>query len=213
MEYPEGLLPRRHYRLIDADALPKSAVFLRRLNLGCDSIELDEFGEIPASVLLGHESLSKLDGLSINLCGDFQPEHLRLRVTGVVGENDPSRYWQPGEAAVAPNAVQFESLTDICPAYLRLESCHELAFPARDEASLQHATSFSGRVRIVHRPTITNYWHFEVVFHDGDGSIVGANKSSWKSKAYAFVFRQLLQSGGVTLDPIPCPDIPAASIV
>ena len=208
MSYPTQLLPEVHYRLIDTEALPGGAVLLRRLDYDCAEIPLDDFGEVPATVIVGHESLSKADGLSVSLCGVYRPEHLSLRATKSETCPEPGHYWCPGDPVPRESEIVFERLKDYCPGRLKLESVHRTPFPTKNDQVGQSAERLSGQVAVEHAPTVTNFWHFEIRFYQDGTKRVGRSKSAWKRKAHAFVLRNLVTALQVGAVGIECPPIP-----
>lgn len=210
MDYPEELLPQPGFRYIDVDQLSDLAVLLRRIDTRCGDIELDAFGELPAQHFVGHESLSKLNGLSVSLCGIFRPEHLRLRVAETAQCPQPHLYWEPGEIPCTVEGIDCEEVEEICAAYLPVGGWHRKKFPVRDEVEKEPSNPLSGRIRIVHRPTVSNYWHCELQFFEAELTPITDNKAKWKKKAFSFVYRDACATGAISLTPIECEAIPSS---
>lgn len=107
--------------------------------------------------------------------------------------------------------VAFDLLEECCPAYVRFSWWHERRFPVRDEIASLESAAFSGRVHVLHKPTMTNFWHFELEFRESEETILSNNSAKWKKKMYEFVCRDAVTGGGVVLDlDMPqCEPIPA----
>ena len=206
MGYPEELLPKSCYIRIDTDRLDTDAVFLRRIDVACNAIPYDDFGELPASVFIGNESIRKINGLSLSLCGIFLPKHFVYKVLPSEKCPDPNAYWEPGTDCCRKEDIAFDFIDEYCTAYLPAENWHRKRFPLRNEFEMRDSYSFSGTILIEHRPTKSNFWHFELTFYEDVESfrIMKKNKSEWQKKAYMFVFNDLVSSGGILFDSVPC---------
>ena len=206
MEYPEELLPKTSYIHIDADRLDADAIFLRRIDVSCDEVPYDDFGELPASVFVGNESIRKINSLSLSLCGIFLPKHFVYRVIPSEKCPDPNAYWEPGTECCIKEDIAFDVIDGYCTAYLPVEKWHKKRFPMRNEFEMRESCPFSGTILMEHRPTQSNFWHFELGFYEDVGSlrIMKQNKSEWQKKAYMFVYHDLVSSGGILFGSVPC---------
>ncbi len=208
MNYPPELLPQDRYRIMDTADLPGSVILLRRLNYRCGHVPFDDFGELPAKVLLGHESLSKAGGLSLNMCGVYRPEHLQLRARPSVACPGPDNYWYPGDWLPSVDDIDFERDPACCPARLHLADVHGMPFPTKNDQLAQSGHTVSGLLKAEHRPTLANFWHFELQFYGDEGKPVTGSGTAWKRKAYEFVVRNLVQHVHVDGWEFECAPVP-----
>ena len=166
--YPDRLLPQPAYLLIDGDQVLAGAVARRtpeHLPL------LAEDGKI----LVGQLSSPTEDiarGFSVNLLGQFLVEDIgwRLLLDSLYAD------WQEGGTGLMPQLEEYE--------YKPLETWNYYWLDIGD----LHGVSFAGSGNqytccVCHKPTRSNYWHFELHFHDEDGAVVSNMSSSQKSKA------------------------------
>ncbi|GAB6091093.1 hypothetical protein JCM12856_26870 [Spirochaeta dissipatitropha] len=157
MDYPRQLLPAPNFRLIDVDQLDTASVCIRRIDVA-------------------NESTRKMNGLSVSLAGLFLPEHFKFRVVPSDRCPEPNECWRPGDRCVEPRDVTTEIETVYSVVYLPLCKWHRKPFPVRDEVHENISTSLSGVIRMVHCPTVINFWHFEIQFGGaaaGDGIFAG----------------------------------------
>jgi len=207
MVYPSHLIPKRTYRLIADSALGEGSILLRRISTEQEKIPLDDFGEVPTSVFLGSESLSRLNGLSLNLLGVFLPSDISVRAIPAPECPDPHAYWNPGSYVPAASDIDFEMLDDVAALYLSYSWWHEQRFPVKDEVNFSSGMMFSGQTRVTHRPTVTNFWHLELHFAFSDGSAIQNSKATWKKKAYEFVLRDAISARKSAISTRPLPHV------
>ena len=213
MEYPEHLVPRPFYTRIDTTVIPDGAVFLRRIGTEYGSVVVDELGELSVSTFLGTESLTRMNGLSVNIQGVFRVEDIHIKPVTLKSGGSPDEQWKPGVWLPAVNDVEWEYLTEVTAVRLPFSWWQLRPFPMRDEVELDELWRMSGRTQWTHAPTVTNFWHFELHFVDmHSGDPVRNTKSKWKKKAYEFVLRDALSTpGAISVEAIPfVPVSPAA---
>lgn len=205
MEYPGHLIPRPYYTRIDTADIPERAVFLRRIETENGHIHFDELGELPVSTFLGTGSLTRLNGLSVNIQGVFRIEDVHVRALKLSSGGSPDEQWGPGVTIPAVNDVEWEYLSNVAAVRLPFSWWQLRPFPLRDEIDLDEKWKMSGRTMWMHVPTVTNFWHFELHFVDvRSGDSVRSTKSNWKKKAYEFVLRDALSTpGAVEVGELP----------
>ena len=55
-------------------------------------------------------------------------------------------------------------------------------------------TYFEFSVQVCHRPTVANYWHFELDIYDGDGIIIEQTKRAWEKMICSEIFSRIQQT-------------------
>lgn len=213
MEYPDRLIPRPFYTRIDTTVIPEGAVFLRRIGTENRSVVVDELGELPVSTFLGTESLTRMNGLSVNIQGVFRVEDIHIKLVTLKSGGSPDEQWKPGVWLPAVNDVEWEYLTEVTAVCLPFSWWQLRPFPMRDEVELDELWRMSGRTQWTHAPTVTNFRHFELHFVDmHSGDPVRNTKSKWKKKAYGFVLRDALSTpGAISVEAIPFVPVPPAA--
>jgi hypothetical protein len=140
------------------------------------------------------------------LCGIFLPKHFVYKVLQSEKCPDPNAYWEPGTDCCRKEDITFDFIEEYCTAYLPVEKWHKKRFPMRNEFEMRESYPFSGTILMEHRPTQSNFWHFELGFYEDVGTlrIMKKNKSEWQKKAYRFVYNDLVSSDGILFDSVPC---------
>lgn len=199
MEYPAHLIPQLYFTLIDTADVPDGAVFLRRVRTSRGMIPVDEFGEIPASVFLGSDSVSRMNGLSVNMQGIYTVQDIPFRAVYLSDGSSPDAIWKPGDWTPIVEDVVCEYLPESGAVHLPFSWWQSRRFPTKDEFNLPGLQKMSGRTVWTHCPTVTNFWHFELRFTVVSGEPIKTSKSRWKRKAFEFVLRDALSSGDVAV--------------
>lgn len=166
--YPDRLLPQPAYLLIDGDQALEGAVARRTPE------HLPLLGE-DGKILVGQLSSPTEDiarGFSVNLLGQFEVADIGWRLLAPTLFAD----WKEGETGLMPQPGEYE--------YKAAGTWNYYWLDIRD----LHGVSFVGAGKqytccVCHKPTRSNYWHFELHFHDEDGAVVSQMSSGQKGKA------------------------------
>lgn len=197
MRYPDRLMPRPSYRIIESDAFHDDWLLIRATSR-----------EKP-NELVSNGSLSAYLGLSVSLCGVYEPGDVRLTPRPKVPELEIHQYWVPGDQCLSPDHVDCTINSDRTATILPLQKWHGVAFPInRDQNKSYRATPVQGRIRVEHKPTRVNYWHFEIHFTDEKDESMRRAKRQWQRNAVQFAVNSVLRHGGITLAAEDCPEVP-----
>lgn len=179
--YPDNLLPKKQYKL----RIPTSDVsshFLIRKSLG-DIYDSD--GEILIDSVL--RSARESFGLSCNLFSNYEVSHLAYRCTdGILDEN-----WD-GNADCQVGDNQFIKIHPEEPLFFSVAKLHERRVPYQKPGKPERGkppvnVDFEATCELVHKPTICNYWHFEVHFKDAEEKFIRYSGSEWQKKLAEFL--------------------------
>jgi hypothetical protein len=166
--YPGRLLPQPIYLIISGAQISAGAVVRRtpeHLPL------LGEDGKIlPGQLSSPTEDIAR--GFSVNLLGLFQIEDVGWRPL----KEDLSKYWEEGEEGLSPQEgeAEYKEPTTWNYYWLDIQDVHGVSFTSSGK-------QFT--CCVCHKPTLCNYWHFELHFHDANGIVVSQMSSNQKGKA------------------------------
>lgn len=171
MKYPEVLLPRQNFKLIDSE-IPDYIIC--RITSTKDIIK-SKTGKLKDEVL----STSDHDffDYSTNLLGHFLLDHNYLTLTGL-NKKYFYTYWNFNEAVTTPK-FNDDFFIENSKGYffIQIGSIHNSI-----KCPYSKPKNIEGEVTaiILHTPTNSNYWHFSIKWRDKDGSYISPNLTQWK---------------------------------
>lgn len=161
MPYPELLLPKIEYReeLIVDDLVGDSAdYYLIRISTGA----ILDPTEIKIRELC--QPTKEFVGLSTNLLGIFELGHLPFKALDRPKED----YWVRSDGTIDAGSIHYEEVGGREPIFIRISQLQDIGFSAAKQVGKEMIT-IDFKVRLLHKPTRPNYWHFEVrVFNSAD---------------------------------------------
>lgn len=212
MGYPAEIIPQSGFKLsinIDDLLLAQSDIVLSR-RIDKDVSECDYFG---GKIMVESEDIvDDYMDLSLNLLGGlFENEkHLRYRQLKP-GTND----WDGKDVDLEKYSTCFEIKQHCFPIYLKALDLHNQKFPYKRSIGRQKEFNdiqknivdrtldvfhgeddytFEGTVKIVHSPTMLNYWHIEVkgIPEDSKGKPLEKSKSTWQKNFFRAIGEDLI---------------------
>ena len=186
-------MPRRwRYHLFGVSDLVGPSYIVRR-SLKKTEDYLDSLGEVRIDALVN--VFEELYGLSSSLLGTFLPEHAKLFVDG---KNQP--YWRPGSQVPKSQRVKF-SVVDCPVVFFCVQDLDNTVFPL-EKTLRKGVQEFTGTCRLIHRPTIFNFWHFELAILGENQEEIKKSDSKWKIQAAEFIIKSFLKINAMTQTPV-----------
>jgi hypothetical protein len=146
------------------------------------------------------ENARDLFGLSSNLYGIYQVEHLKY--TPKKEEKTYSAYWEEGHIPLPSSEILFEIDSNSAPIYFSLFDLHRVLFPIDNKPSEEKVPvlkegkkkmekqiilkQIEGEISVKHYPTNCNFWHFELEVKEEGGKIIkrkNVKTEDWKDEA------------------------------
>lgn len=193
LTFPSKILPRTSYKSqIDIDNLLENlqVYVLRRSDYSLEDT-FNELGNLRSDAVIPKQ----IPFLSLNMLGGhFKTKHAFIRIG-----KEGSRKWIKNEKVYLSEFVNgYEILNKGCSIYIDANSIHNQSFPysqpstseLREEVDKffkfipkptaeKDGFHFQGNVKIVHDPTILNYWHVEYNIFDFKGETIKHKKSKY----------------------------------
>lgn len=188
--YPTHLLPDITYLIItDIEAI--SHHFMGKY-VETDAADLtDNTGKLDISFI----ERKRIPGFSMNKIPESIQNDLNLKIQpGFEYHNDD---WMPGDSASVPALHEFQVVTNHKHYYLPIGEIHNYTdkyFGPNENDN----PSFEFRVKVVHRPTKCNYWHFELHLSSPDHEIM-ANKGAWRKAIHSAIADRISEIAIFTL--------------
>ena len=212
MEYPSDIIPQSGFKLsIDIDGLlnaQSDILFSRRIDK--DVLDCEYFG---GKIMVESEDITDdYKNLSLNLLGGLFENEKHLHFRQMKPGTDA---WDGKDVDMEKYSTCFEIKRPCFPIYLKAIDLHNQKFPYRrhigklkDYNDIQNNIidrtldvfhgeddyTFEGTVKIVHSPTMLNYWHFEVkgVPEDSKGQSLEKTKSKWQKNFFRAIGEDLI---------------------
>jgi hypothetical protein len=166
MVYPKELLPdTKYFKEIETDNVLKHHPEIHILRKSSSDNVVD-----PNDIKVRDICLNAKDvfGLSTYLFGNYKVEHVKYKAI----ERPLEDYWSDSTQCLSPTNIKYvEEPANIIPIYFEIKSLHLYAFPMhkKGEDGKKITETINGMVHVIHKPTNTNYWHFELIVKDQDG--------------------------------------------
>lgn len=174
--YPKSVLPQRHYKEIDFDVLFQlsNPVVVRRSNKQTYEDTFDRIGLVKVDAIQ-RQTTKEMIGLSMNLLGGyFKENHLHFNPKGKAVE-----LWAFGSPTLKLRDLTIESSNNKIGIFYNVASLHNntFQFPVQsDKVTYKKLpkelaistdenlfiTTFRATLKILHKPTYSNYWHVEL---------------------------------------------------
>ncbi len=191
MEYPQDLLPKNNYKIIQ-----------ETLN-GYSLIRKSPPGEIfdPSTKMIKNEFLVPSNfhnrhflNWSCNLYGPFKTEYFKYRIIS----NGLNEYWSEDRAKEPESPVyndDFKIDEDFGSYFLSISKIlFNLKIPYDKYRDGQTDKGLKAVPHLVHCPTLANFWHFEIRWKDNDDKIIApGKKSAWVKSIYNSVKNAIRQ--------------------
>lgn len=187
MPYPGELLPKNTYvgsintgAVIDKHPL---VFLLRRIsNLNSEVKFKDLFPS----------GRAELYGYSTYIFGEYKIVHLRFRPSKMY------EYWKKGDACLTSDQIEHNSNSNDQAIFLQLRDFYNIDFPINKQKDGKVTQTISAKLSAEHRPTLDNYWHFELVIRNETGIEISkeeaGDKEFYKRKAREFAEEIIMNS-------------------
>lgn len=159
-KYNRKLLPHKNYRILN-DTTPLQDYYLCRL-----PIKRKNSFEKRTNPKEKFETDQFAKGLSVTLLGVFQHKDAKVRVIGkskdaasAVPHHDD--LWTPGKIPILPPNILFKRRSQFFAVKIKdVEAVppYDVTIEYPNQGSQQEKAVF----KVIHRPTLCNYWHFEI---------------------------------------------------
>ena len=171
--YPEILLPRQTYPVLENEDIKDNALVRETVADIYPFLEKTGYepDDVVSFIFAPQPSLREVFELSTFLYGYYEEKHIGIRV------NDAALYadWNKSIPELKAEDIKFSQ-----------EKAYPLFLSAAG-LNLQEI-DFNGEIYILsfsHKPTMANYWHFELWIKDSAGNRIPRNKSSARIKYLA----------------------------
>ncbi len=184
--YPDRLLPKPHFLPLDVDALPE----IQQLYLVRHLDSKDIFQKISE----GSEPLQNIDDtkiqfrsdhlkdLSTNLLSVFLLEDVCWKILG-----GGTSAWQEGTEVTPPIYPEDFDYTNERGFFLiKIEDIHNKEIP-------QDNDNITIKFKVLHTPTICNFWHFSIRLFDNEGEITERFVGKKLQKLQKIAKKQLIE--------------------
>ena len=168
MSYPNKLLPKRYFKLLESDKLKDKNLLLIRSTPDKDI--LDNLGQIKTKAIAS--PTSNIIGYSINLLGVFRIKHSKIEINKVVRSLYTSN-WSPPQDFLRPKKNENRIIKEKGFFTLKFEKIHNYPYPITHPNT---GISYNFLCKLEHKPTKSNYWHFELHWFDENGERVIVEK-------------------------------------
>jgi len=171
--YPEILLPRKVYSILENEQIKDNALVCETKTdlyqfLSKPGYEPDD---ILPLVIAPQPSLREVFELSTFLYGYFEEQHIGIRADNTAYYED----WNKSLPEINSEDIIFTQ-EKAFPLFLSAKKLNHQEIDYNGEI---HILSFS------HKPTMVNFWHFEIWVKDSAGNRIPRNKSSAHTKYLA----------------------------
>lgn len=194
MSYPEELLPQEIFKIIDTENLLPDKVLVRK---SCKA-EADSFtisGDLRVDAICDHPR--RVPGLSANLFAIFLADHLKYDPI----DKSYHDYWNSGDEIPAKEEIEFNIAEEVLPIFFLITDLHNQKFPYQKIEPKNKIIEFEGRIEIIHKPTMCNFWHFELTIYDSEGNEITNASSGWRKKIASFLSKSFLQISAFIEEP------------
>lgn len=152
MEYPERLIPKPHFTVIDGYN-QNGQYFIRHFE--CEpGKELRDYID-PAINLIDPKCVADptdhVVDYSVNLHGEFLPEDVRFKITN--NKQVLHHPWRPGENGTKPREDEYRENPHRKPLCFAAEVLYLLNEDLKED---------DVRIQVEHKPVRCNYWHFTI---------------------------------------------------
>jgi hypothetical protein len=190
LKYPwVRLVPLGYYKYIEIESLKSRYQYIVRRSLANKKDSFDKFGFIRQEALFNIDNEQDFFQLSVNLLGIFKEDDIKYRVISVI-ESNKHAIWRRGDY-FAISKFDFTIFPITVPIYTRIEDVHNRTFPI-ERTKNNKLETIKCKLRLIHKPTFGNYWHFEFEVSDEEKPIKSSN-ATWKQNAVKKLIKQDLQ--------------------
>jgi hypothetical protein len=175
MSYPKVLLPLPSYFTIYED-LPAGSSLIRLTEK-----EITPGAKVEVKDLAAYNK--DLFGFSTNLLGHFLPEHSIYQPLKKADLDYYQNWNEKSSPCLKPSQIKYEEVKRT-PLFIPVTAVHNISFPYKvtskekikfiDEKTGKLRKEFKttvsqGSVKVVHKPNLCNFWHFELKVFDQNG--------------------------------------------
>lgn len=192
MGYPQKLLPKKNFAIIDDKISYLNKLYLIR-HTPKKSKEIGRTHELPQ--------------YSLNLLGIFKTKHSKIKLKN---PNSPySDYWLSGDKNLRPKWNEIKRDSKRGEIYFKFSEVNNFPFP------IESGKQFSKyNLALKHKPTKCNFWHFEIKWYDDNDNEVVIDTSGKKPKIrgvpklVSSLMRNLYKELGIYEKPKKIPQLP-----
>lgn len=174
MQYPQHLLPKSNYKLIEWAEWLKDCYLLRHTP---DANLIDPDTEmLRLDYIVPEHGTSQMKDFSTNLMGIFMIEDCFLKIEGERKAYYAFELWTPGEQVDEPIFGQdFQRDENRGMFFLRVGDIVGQEVPY----IIGGKDSYTAVCKVKHTPQRANFWHFSVRWLNQEGDIYPNQKGSW----------------------------------
>ncbi len=181
LKYPWlRLVPQGYYKYIDIEALNSIHKYMVRRSLVKKHDTFDKFGFVRQEALFIEKKEQDFFQLSVNLLGLFRQYDIKYRIQGLDNSKKHKIDWTSGDY-FALSKFQHSCFDITVPIYMKIEDIHNRVIPFEKTISNKKTECIECILKLTHKPTYGNYWHFEFCVLEGKEPISASN-TEWKKK-------------------------------
>ncbi len=196
MSYPNKLLPKRIYSILDSNIFRSEGFYLLRHTPSKKLI--DENTDMLLNNAICLQS-SHIIGYSLNLMGRYTIKHSKIEINHDFKKVFNSD-WEPCELSLQPKKGQYRYDESKGFFFIDFNSIHNYPY---SKTHPETAIKYKYICKLEHKPTKCNFWHFELHWYDSDGNKIKIEKGKIRGipkKIYSD-FRNLFKLFGKTTKP------------
>jgi hypothetical protein len=167
MTYPDYLLPKHYYRIINFDAVNVELRYLVRHTETKDIT--DKSGTLKSDLVSTDERYNHLRDFSTNLLGTFQIADIKWKWNR---NSSCLELWQEGTDAIKPTIDDAEEDSQRGVFYLSIAKCHGVQFKTESEEEGENEVTS----KVLHTPIKANFWHCSIRWFCGNQDSTEWNK-------------------------------------
>lgn len=205
MRYPKRLLPKRRYKIINVDKFPNDTYLLRKSE--CEQIQIEKSVD-PKCIAKNPDHW--VNGLSSSLLGVFRKKD--------IGYITKEEAWEHCAKIKKQREINFDYIESSIPIYLSVKSIHNKTFPYEhsDRVKLENKhlqkisgnrvlynrlllEKFTGSCKVIHKPTLGNFWHFEIIFKDDRNNFISNEVMGVRKIVKSFIQSFIIKSSTYSL--------------
>ena len=139
----------------------------------------------------GAIDIDRIPGFSTNIIPKSRKEHLFIDFKQDF-KKEYTLEWNIGDSGLIPPKLSYDVLWERKRYFIPLLKIHGFKGKYNPHPNKENAPLIEFELKVVHKPLISNYWHFEFAIFGKDGEIKGASKGKgYRNTIYSSIRAEL----------------------